>query len=128
LSEDFSLYQQLSEGSTVITTTSEHTGTDKAISVSYYSNNRIRKQLIVCPILKHYYYTYNNNDLTSIITLTEDVFMNNSSVEAHQWFYENNMPTKMLLIKNNIDTIVLCSKKIHQGILQKKLGKERKTN
>ena len=30
--------------------------------------------------------------------------MNSSSQEMHQWFYENDKPTKMLLIKNNNDT------------------------
>ena len=116
LNEDFSLTQQLSEGSTVITTTSEHTGTDKAISVSYYNNNRIRKTVDSVPNIKSTTtYTYNNNDLTSITTLTEDVFMNNSSVETHQWFYENNIPVKMLLIKNNIDTITVMFNKDSSG-------------
>ena len=106
--EGFSLTQQLSENSTIITTTSEHPGSPKTISTSQYNNNKIRKTVDSSDNIKSTTtYSYNNNDLVSIGTVTEDVFMNNSAAEMHQWIYENGAPSKMLLIKNNIDTTVI---------------------
>jgi hypothetical protein len=108
LSEDFSLTQQLSQNNTVITTTSEHTGSSKTISISQYNNNKIKKTIDSSDNIKSTTtYTYNNNDLISITALTEDVFMNNASTELHQWIYENSIPVKMLLIKNSTDTTVV---------------------
>ncbi|CAN5617367.1 hypothetical protein BH10BAC2_BH10BAC2_06600 [soil metagenome] len=108
LSEDFSLTQQLSQNSTVITTTSEHAGSDKTISIAQYNNNKIKKSTDSSDHIKSTTtYAYNNNDVLSITTVTEDVFMNNNSTEVHQWMYENSVPVKMLLIKNSIDTTVV---------------------
>lgn len=108
ISEDFSLTQQLSQNSTVITTTSEHTGSGKTISIAQYNNNKIKKSTDSSDHIKSITtYSYNNNDLLNISTVTEDVFMNNNSTEVHQWLYENNVPVKMLLIKNSIDTTVV---------------------
>ena len=106
--EGFALTQQLKEGSTVIVTTSEHSGSGKTISTSWYNNNRIRKTLDSSDNIKSTTtYTYNNNDVVSITTLTEDVFMNNSFTEVHQWIYDNGTPIKMLLIKNSVDTTTI---------------------
>lgn len=122
--EGFGLTQQLSEGSTAITTVTEHTGTGKTISTSWYNNNRIRKTLDSTENIKSTVtYSYNNNDIVSITTLTEDVFMKNSSVEVHQWMYENGAPVKMLLIKNNIDTTTVDFIKDSTG----NIGEERWT-
>lgn len=108
LSEGFALTQEFSQNSTVITTLSEHPGTGKTISTSWYNNNKIRKTVDSTDNIKSTItYTYNNNDLLSITTQTDDVFMNNSSAETHQWIYENGAPVKMLLIKNSIDTTVI---------------------
>jgi hypothetical protein len=102
LSEDFSLTQQLSQNSTVITTTSEHASADKTISIAQYNNNKIKKSTDSSDHIKSTTtYAYNNNDLLSITTVTEDVFMNNNSTEVHS------VPVKMLLIKNSIDTTVV---------------------
>ncbi|QEC67221.1 hypothetical protein FRZ67_07900 [Panacibacter ginsenosidivorans] len=108
ISEGFSLTQQLSEGSTVITTISEHPGSPRTISTSQYNNNKIRKTVDSSDKIKSTTtYSYNNNDLASISTITEDAFMNNSAIEVHQWIYENAAPARMLLIKNNIDTTIV---------------------
>jgi hypothetical protein len=84
------LQQQLSENSTVITTVSEHPGSPRTISTSQYNNNKIRKTVDSSDNIKSTTtYSYNNNDLVSISTVTEDAFMNNSAIEVHQWLYEN---------------------------------------
>src|SRR4249919_2828957 len=44
-SEGFSLTQQLSENSTIITTVSEHPGSPRTISTSQYNNNKIKKTI-----------------------------------------------------------------------------------
>jgi antitoxin component YwqK of YwqJK toxin-antitoxin module len=80
----------------------------RSTSVSYYNNNKIKKTVDSSVNIKSTTtYTYNNNDLTSLNIVTEDTFMKNSSAETHLWFYENSLPTRMLLIKNNIDTTVI---------------------
>lgn len=116
LTEGFLLTQEISDGASVITTTTEHTGTDKTISISNYTNNKIKKTVDSIPNIKSTTtYTYNNNDLSSITNITVDEFMNNSSTEMHQWFYENNIPAKMLRIKNNVDTTTILFKKDSSG-------------
>ena len=122
--EGFGLTQQLAEGSTVITTVTEHAGTGKTISTSWYNNNRIRKTLDSTDNIKSTVtYSYNNNDIVSITSLTEDVFMNNASTEIHQWTYDNGTPVKMLLIKNNVDTTTVDFIKDSTG----NIGEERWT-
>src|SRR4026209_2465332 len=62
ISEGFSLTQQLSENSTVITTVSEHPGSPRTISTSQYNNNKIRKTVDSSDNIKSTTtYSYNNN-------------------------------------------------------------------
>lgn len=115
-SDGFSLTQQLSQSSTIITTNSKFPSTGETITTSWYNNNKIKKSIDSTDKIKSTtLYTYNNNDLLSISTITEDAFMNNSSTELHQWIYDNNVPVKMLLIKNSTDTTFINFKKDEHG-------------
>lgn len=106
--DDFTLLQQISNNGTTITTITDFPSTGRAESVAEYSNNRIIKTTDTTDkIRKTTTYTYNGDLLSSLTTETNDEFMSNSSTEVHQYFYENNRPVKMLLIKNNSDTTVI---------------------
>lgn len=116
LTNDFMLRQTISRNSTVITTTAEYPSTGMSISTSYYENDKIVNSSDSVENLKSTTaYSYSDNKLISINTTTEDKFTNTSSEEMHQWFYENEMPVKMLLIKDNNDTITVNFTKDEDG-------------
>ena len=43
-------------------------------------------------------------NISTITTTSDDAFMNSHSIETHQWRYSNNLPQKMLRIKDKTDT------------------------
>jgi hypothetical protein len=113
---DFLLEQKITNNNTQITTTTSYPSTGKTISVSQYNNNKIVKTIDSADNVKTTTtYTYNNKNIISTNTITEDAFMANSSQETHQWQYENNVPVKMLLIKNSTDTTIIEFIKDEQG-------------
>jgi hypothetical protein len=115
LTDHFMLEQRISNNST-ITTTTEYPSTGKSVSTSFYENNKVTKTVTNTENIESTtLYTYMNEDLQSIETRTQDTFMNNSSLEIHQWQFENNQPEKMLLIKDNKDTTVIDFEKDEQG-------------
>jgi hypothetical protein len=114
--ENFALEQEVSGNGSEITTTSEFPSTGKSLSTSVYTNNKLTKTITNNDnVTSTVSYTYKNEHLESITTQTEDTFMNSSSQEVHQWFYENDQPVKMLLIKNNKDTTVIEFTKDEHG-------------
>jgi hypothetical protein len=116
LTDHFMLEQHITAGNSVITTITEYPSTGKSVSASFYTNDKVSKTIDSMENIKSTtLYTYDNNNPQSITTQTEDVFMNTSSQEIHQWQYENNQPVKMLLIKNNKDTTVIEFVKDEQG-------------
>jgi len=105
LTSDFQLEQNILNNASKITTTSSFPSTGKSESQSSYANDKLSKTITNSDkVQSTVLYSYDNNLLKSITTQTIDTFMNSSSQEVHQWFYENDKPTKMLLIKNNNDT------------------------
>jgi hypothetical protein len=105
LTSDFQLEQNILNNASEITTTSSFPSTGKSESQSSYANDKLSKTITNSDkVQSTVLYSYDNNLLKSITTQTIDTFMNSSSQEVHQWFYENDKPTKMLLIKNNNDT------------------------
>ncbi|HNP24299.1 MAG TPA: hypothetical protein PKM63_20765 [Panacibacter sp.] len=106
--DDFTLVQQISGNGSLITTITDFPATGRAESIASYSNNRIVKTVDTTDkIKKTTTYAYDGDVLNSITTEINDEFMNNSSIEVHQYFYENNRPVKMFLIKNSTDTTVV---------------------
>lgn len=105
LTSDFQLEQNILNNASEITTTSSFPSTGKSESQSSYANDKLSKTITNSDkVQSTVLYSYDNNLLKSITTQTIDTFVNSSSQEVHQWFYENDKPTKMLLIKNNNDT------------------------
>jgi len=103
LTADFVLEQQID--SSRVTTTSEYPSTGKSVSESFYENDRLNKTITYTGnVSSTVLYSYDGNHLKSITTQIIDTFMASSSDETHEWFYENERPVKMLLIKNNTDT------------------------
>ncbi|HRI21786.1 MAG TPA: hypothetical protein PLA68_12570, partial [Panacibacter sp.] len=105
---DFLLEQRISGNGSLITTTTGYPSTGRSVSSSFYINDRISKTADSSENIKSTTtYVYDGNNIASITTITEDVFMENSLQEIHLWLYQNNLPVKMLLIKNNTDTTVI---------------------
>src|SRR6266487_5736219 len=116
LTDHFMLEQKISADNNVITTTTEYPSTGKSVSTAFYTNDKVSKTINNAGnIQSTTLYTYDNNNLQSITTQTQDTFMHGSSQEVHQWQYENNQPVKMLLIKDNEDTTVIEFVKDEQG-------------
>ena len=116
LTDHFMLQQQISSNNNVITTTTEYPSAGKSVSTAFYANDKVSKTINNAENIESTtLYTYDNNNLQSITTQTEDTFMNSSSQEIHQWLYENNLPVKMLLIKDSKDTTVIEFVKDEQG-------------
>ncbi len=126
--EDLLLEQKISGNGSTITTTSAYPSTGKSISTSLYLNEKISKTTDSTQNIKSTtLYTYEGGNITSISTITEDVFMNNNLNETHIWIYENSQPLKMLLIKNNTDTTVIEFLKDEQGNIAEELWKKKGT-
>lgn len=108
LTTDFQLEQNILNNASEIVTTSSFPSTGKSESQSFYTNDKLSKTITNSNnVQSTVLYTYDNDLLKTITTQTVDTFMNSSSQEEHQWFYENNLPVKMLLIKNNSDTTTI---------------------
>jgi hypothetical protein len=123
---DFLLEQNIAANGSEITTTSDFPSTGKSIAQSYYANDKISKTITNSGnINSTVTYAYNGYNLTSITTQTEDTFMNSSSVETHLWFYENNQPAKMLLIKNSNDTTTVDLVKDEHGDIAEERWRKR---
>jgi len=118
LTTDFELEQNILSNASEITTTSSFPATGKSESQSFYTNDKLSKTITNSDkVQSTVLYSYDNDLLKSITTQTIDTFMNSSSDEVHQWFYENNMPVKMLLIKNNNDTTTIEFVKDEHGYI-----------
>lgn len=108
LTADFQLEQNILNNASEITTISSFPSTGKSESQSFYTNDKLTKTITNSDnVQSTVLYSYDGDLLKSITTQTIDTFMNSSSQEVHQWFYENNKPAKMLLIKNNNDTTTI---------------------
>ena len=123
LTTDFLLEQKIAADASEITTTSDYPATGKTVSQSYYANNRLSRTVTNSDrVTSTVTYSYNpDGGLASIVTETVDTFMNSSGREAHLWFYQDHLPVKMLLVKNNSDTTTIELSKDEHG----DIGEER---
>jgi hypothetical protein len=129
LTEDFILSQQISANGASVITTAEYPSSGKSISTSWYTNDKINKTVDSADNVKNTTtYTYDNNNIVSISTFTEDTFMHSASVQTHLWFYENETPVKMLLIKDNTDTTVVEFVKDEHGNVAEEHWKKKGRN
>lgn len=106
-----------SNWSNVTTETSLSTGI-KTASTATYTNNKIVKKLEEGKNINSLVqYEYDNaGKLLSIYTSSDDTSVNKGFNEKHIWWYDaKQQPTKMLKIKNNIDTTTVNFFKDEQG-------------
>lgn len=119
LSPDFKLEQEISKDGKTIVTSSSSLNTGNTISTAYYENNNLVKtvdsseNIVSVTQIK---YTEDNYPVR-ISSTSIDHFMNSKLIETHEWMYENNLPVKMLLIKNEIDTTQVEFEYEHQEII-----------
>ncbi len=116
ITQHFFLQQVLNSSKTEVTTTAEYPSTGNSISVSTYLDNKIIRTVDSVDRIKSTVdYTYEGNRLKTISMLTEDKSMNSVSKEQHQWFYEDDLPVKMLVIKGENDTTTVNFVKEEHG-------------
>ncbi len=103
---DFKLEQSISKDGKTIITSSASLNTGNTISTAFYENNQLVKTMDSSDnIHSTTLYEYDaNNNVARISSITTDNFMNSKSMETHVWMYQDNLPAKMLLIKNDKDT------------------------
>jgi len=114
---NFLVQQSVGSGAAQITTTSDIPSAGHSVSINYYSNNLLAKTVDnAVNIESTVTYTYDAaGNVQNITTVTTDTFMATSTEEVHLWFYDGNTPTRMLRIKDKVDTTVVNFVKDDQG-------------
>ncbi len=107
--EDFSLVQDISPEAKTITLNSSYPSSGNTTSISTYKFNKLIETVEnTSKVSNTIHYQYDSaGKIISIVTITQDTFMNSRSEELHQWFYKNDVPEKMLRIKDNNDTTLI---------------------
>ena len=107
--DNFKLEQTISpDGKTIITTSSDPSSGD-LLTINIYNNGRlVQTQDSSANVASTVKYSYDaNGNISALTTTSDDAFMNSHSSEIHQWIYNNNVPQKMLRIKDKTDTTVV---------------------
>ncbi len=107
--DNFKLEQQISPDANKITTTSGDPSSGDLFTINTYSKGRLtvtRDSSDHVLSVTRYNYDASGN-ISSIITSSDDAFMNSHSEEIHQWIYNGNAPEKMLRIKDKTDTTII---------------------
>ncbi len=107
--EDFVLEQTLSNGASLVTTTSNTQG-KPTVTRTEYNNGRLYKTTeSALNVLTETSYSYGANGLLQELTIAStDTFMQAKSVERHLWYYnEAGNPSRMLKIKDGVDSTVV---------------------
>lgn len=109
LVDGFSITQKVSKNAASIAIESAIKGGSSGISTSYFENGLlIKNESESNGVATITHYTYNPNGvLLTIESATTDTFMNSYTTEMHVWMWNNNVPAKMLKIKNNKDTTII---------------------
>ncbi len=115
--DNFLVQQTVGSGAAEITTTSDIPSAGHSVSINYYSNNLLAKTVDnAVNIESTVTYAYDAaGNIQNMTTVTTDTFMATSTEEVHLWFYDGNTPTKMLRIKDKVDTTVVNFVKDEQG-------------
>lgn len=127
---DFMLEQTITPDAKTITINASYPSSGNTVTTTQYENDRpIKTYDSSANVVTITTYTYNENGrIKSITTQTDDAFMDSHSKETHQWFYDNNNPSYMLRIKDNVDTtIVRLIKDEHGNIGQENWEKKGRT-
>ena len=120
VTEGFALEEDISlDGKRIIQTTSLSGGKSSVINRGYELNKLKRTQSTFNGIESKTDYSYiDKGPVQKIILTTTDTSMKSSSVEAHEWNYnEAGQPLSMLKIKNRADTMVIELIKDEQGLV-----------
>lgn len=107
--DDFMLEQTISPGAKTITINSSYPSAGSTVSVTQYENNKpVKTYDSSSNVVTITTYAYDGEGrVETITTQTDDAFMDSHSKEVHQWFYDDNKPSYMVRIKDNIDTTVV---------------------
>ena len=104
--DNFKLQQTISPDGKSITIASSDPATGSLLTMNTYSNGKlVQTRDSSANVLSVTKYSYNaNGNISTIVTTSDDAFMNSHSAETHQWIYSNNLPQKMFRIKDKNDT------------------------
>ncbi len=120
ITEGFAVEEEISlDGKKVIQSSSLSGGKTGVISRGYELNRLKRTQSTFNGIESKTEYSYTDKGLVQKIVLTTtDTAMKSSTVEAHEWVYnEAGQPQYMLKIKNRTDTTLIELIKDEQGLV-----------
>lgn len=108
--EGFSVEQKInSSASEIVTTSKSSLGKASVLTASYENGKIVKTNDESDGVFTTNDYTYTEAGLLqSIVSLTIDTAMNSSTTESHSWYYNSNgVPSKMIKVKNNIDTTIV---------------------
>ena len=120
VTEGFSVEEEISlDGKRIIQTTSLSGGKPSVINRFYDLNKLKRTQTLFNGIETKTDYTYTDKgSLQKIVISTTDTAMKATTVEAHEWIYnEAGQPLSMLKIKNRTDTMLIELIKDENGLI-----------
>jgi hypothetical protein len=107
--EDFKLDQEISPEAKTIIVHSSYPSSGNSTTINNYKFNKLVEtadsSANVSNITKYEYDSAGR--ISTVLTVSEDTFMNSRSEELHQWFYKNDLPSYMLRIKDNADTTLV---------------------
>lgn len=131
ITEGFALEEDISPDGKKITQNTSLSGSKSSVINRSYELNRLKRtQTIFNGIETKTEYTYTDKGLVQkIILTTTDTAMKSSSVEAHEWIYnEAGQPVSMFRIKNRVDTTVIELIKDEQGLVAEEHWKKKNRN
>ncbi|MDQ2753818.1 MAG: hypothetical protein M3R72_12415 [Bacteroidota bacterium] len=107
--DNFKLNQRISPDFRTITITSSDPSTGYLSTINYYNINKlIQTRDSSSNVLNITKYSYDSDgNISTIVTTSDDAFMNSHSTEMHEWIYDGNKPKKMLRIKDKTDTTIV---------------------
>ena len=118
VSDEISLQQELTMDGKKMTITDATASGKKTTTVNSYENSRLKRAAAsTSGIETKTDYTYDDKGrLQKLTVTTTDTAMKYSSVEVHDWAYDNDgQPLQMLRIKNGTDTMVVSFIKDEQN-------------
>jgi hypothetical protein len=118
--DGFQLEQEISMDGKKITLSSTTSGGRSSVTTRSYELARLKRTQAVAGGLENKSeYTYNEKgQLAKVVLTTTDTAFKYSSVETHEWNYDNaGQPVSMLKIKNQLDTVFVDLVKDEKGLV-----------
>lgn len=112
-SDDVFVEQQFMNREGILKTITRSSGSDESVLVSYAdaNGNVVKTVDSSATLLSTTLYTYNSaGQLQTVVSNTADTSKQMNETEEHRWEYSNNIPVRMLRIKNKMDTTYVTFK------------------